>query len=195
MSPERQISPAATTTRTNAAWWRRWREGCGDGGTGVCVWRRGLRVAESQQRKEVFGFADLMAAGGTPDTVSLAGGSTDRDQFTGQDRDGLATFPVDAHRPIPLVIPRQQQERPALAPKGWSKEMAKVTCHSSIGQHARAPLGYSRNLWAMGMRRPMPNALVVTRRPGAAWWRFHSLPSTKRMMRRVVSASKPSAMI
>ncbi len=51
------------------------------------------------------------------------------------------------------------------------------------------------NRWAIGMRRPMPKALLVTRRPGAAWWRFHSLRSTRRTMRRTRASSNPRATI
>ena len=43
---------------------------------------------------------------------------------------------------------------------------------------------HSVNLWAMGKRRPMPNALVVTFRPGAACWRLYSLRSTLSAMSR-----------
>src|SRR5579872_865170 len=50
---------------------------------------------------------------------------------------------------------------------------------------------HSENLWAIGKRRPMPNALVVTFRPGAACWRLYSLRSTLLMMSRTSSIGTP----
>ena len=54
---------------------------------------------------------------------------------------------------------------------------------------------HSTNRWAMGIRRPLPNARLVTFRPGTACARLYSLRSTRRWIQRTVGASKPLAMI
>src|ERR1043166_9329892 len=53
----------------------------------------------------------------------------------------------------------------------------------------------SRYRWAIGIRRPTPNALLVTFNPGAAWRRLYSFESINRTIRFTVGASKPPAMI
>ncbi len=49
---------------------------------------------------------------------------------------------------------------------------------------------HSKNLWAMGNRRPIPKALVVTFRPGAACWRLYSFRSTLFTMFRTSSIGR-----
>jgi hypothetical protein len=51
---------------------------------------------------------------------------------------------------------------------------------------------YSSNFAAMGMRRPMPKALEVIFRPGAAWRRLYSLLSMVRITHCTVWGSNPS---
>src|SRR6202049_1657137 len=52
---------------------------------------------------------------------------------------------------------------------------------------------HSVYLWAIGKRRPMPKALVVTFSPGAACWRLYSLRSTLVMMFRTRSSGRDNS--
>src|SRR5882724_9008359 len=60
---------------------------------------------------------------------------------------------------------------------------------------AIAAAGLSQYLCAIGILRPIPNALLVTFKPGAAWRRLYSFKSIKRMTLRTVSSSKPDSTI
>src|SRR5580658_2185389 len=53
----------------------------------------------------------------------------------------------------------------------------------------------SLNFWAMGIRRPIPKALVVTFRPGAIWRRLYSFWLIFPKISRTKGASKPAFMI
>src|SRR3974390_1953915 len=53
----------------------------------------------------------------------------------------------------------------------------------------------TRNRWAMGMRRPMPNARGDTFSPGAAWRRLYSLKVILLMTSLTTAASNPRSVI
>ncbi len=83
-----------------------------------------------------------------------------------------------AHRrDLPAV--RQQDAAIGLPAHRFSSGRLRPQGHRE-NQHQRKTqnLFHSENLCAMGNLRPMPKALVVTFRPGAACWRLYSLRST-----------------
>ena len=97
---------------------------------------------------------------------------------------GLIRQPVD-NRKLPSACLAD-----VFAPGGLRRSEPQRT---NISERDRDISFHSENLWAIGKRRPMPNALVVTFRPGAACWRLYSLRSTLLTMSWTKSIGKTHA--
>ena len=89
----------------------------------------------------------------------------------------------------------EQKPPPSSGPDllAWRRRLGNQRINAPQGRTSRrCCVFHSVNLCAIGNRRPIPNALVVTFRPGAACCRLYSLRSTLLMMSRTSAISTSS---